>query len=111
MERDLNKYLFDVVQNCDRIDEFVGEIDFGEFKQNELIKSAVERRFINIGEALSRIKSEDATLFSKISNAQRIIGFRNILVHNYESISDNLVWGIVKEHLSELKVACEKLII
>lgn len=110
MERDANTHLFDVVENCKRITEFIGKIDFETYFHDELIKSAVERRFINIGESLSRLKHTDLTIFSKIASAQRIVGFRNILVHGYESISDQLVWGIIKENLPELQAACEKLL-
>ncbi len=66
-------------------------MSFDDYAGNELIRSAVERRFINIGESLSRLKQFEESVFEKIENAQRIIGFRNVLVHGYESISDQLV--------------------
>ena len=90
MERDVNTHLFDVIENCKRIHEFVGKTNFEAYFLNELVKSAVERRFINIGESLSRLKQTDSNVFTKIANGQRIIGFRNVLVHGYESISDQI---------------------
>lgn len=110
MERDANTHLFDVVENCKLISGFVGSMDFDSYASNELVRSAVERRFINIGEPLSRLKQIDAEVFSTMANAQRIIGFRNVLVHGYESISDRLVWGIIEEYLPELRANCEKLL-
>ncbi|MFN0140159.1 MAG: DUF86 domain-containing protein [Pyrinomonadaceae bacterium] len=110
MERDVNTHLFDVIENCKRIHEFVGTANFDTYSSDELIKSAVERQFINIGESLSRLKQIDLLVFGKIANAQRIIGFRNVLVHGYESISDRLVWEIIKENLSELRATCEDLL-
>ena len=110
MERDAHTHLFDVIENCKRINEFVFEMDFTAYALDELVKSAVERRFINIGESLSRLKQTDFLLFGKIANAQRIVGFRNVLVHGYESISDRLVWGIIEENLSELQSTCEELL-
>ncbi len=110
MERDAYTHLFDVVENCKRINEFVFEMNFTAYSRDELVKSAVERQFINIGESLSRLKQTDLTLFGKIANAQRIVGFRNVLVHGYESISDRLVWGIVEENLGELRSTCEELL-
>ena len=109
MERDVQTHLFDVVSNCKRIHEFVREMDFEAYYGDELVKSAVERRFINIGESLSRLKQSDLIIFGKIANAQRIVGFRNVLVHGYESISDRLVWGIIEENLPELQATCEEL--
>jgi len=110
MERDVKTHLFDVVENCKRIQNFVGKLDFTSYANDELVKSAVERRFIYIGESLNRIKITDVTKFGKTSDAQRIIGFRNVLVHGYESVSDRLVWAIVEENLPELQDTCEELL-
>lgn len=110
MERDVNTHLFDVIENCKRIHEFVGKTNFEAYSLNELVKSAVERQFINIGESLSRLKQTESNVFTQIANAQRIIGFRNVLVHGYESISDRMVWGIIEENLPELQATCEKLL-
>ena len=83
MERDIKTHLFDVVDNCKRIRSFVGNMDYDSYVRDELVKAAVERQFINIGESLSRIKLTDAVVFANIPDAHRIIGFRNVLVHGY----------------------------
>jgi uncharacterized protein with HEPN domain len=36
---------------------------------------------------------------------QKIIGFRNILIHGYAAVDDRLVWGVVENHLNPLKKA------
>ena len=59
MERDIDTHLFDVVANCKYTHEFVGQTNFETYSRDELVKSAVERRFINIGESLSRLKQTD----------------------------------------------------
>lgn len=110
MERDVRTHLFDIVENCRRINEFVGTMSFESYERNELVKSAVERRFINVGESLSRLKQTDLKMFGMIVDANRIVGFRKVLVHGYESISDQLVWGIIENNLPELQVTCEKLL-
>lgn len=110
MERDPNTFLSQVIEICDRIVEFVDSIDFLHYKLDELVKSAVERRFINIGESLNRLKQIDAEMFNSIPDAQRVIGFRNILVHGYESVSDELVWEIVSERILPLRNTCEQLL-
>ena len=47
------------------------------------LRAIVERFFITIGEALSRIARHDPDLFVEISEARSIVGFRNVLVHGY----------------------------
>ena len=41
----------------------------------------------------------DRTVASRITDYRQIIGFRNVLVHGYEAIDDQIVWKTVEEHL------------
>ena len=63
-----------------------------------------------MGEALSRIKRGDPEFLDQIRNYRDIISFRNILIHGYDSIDDQIVWGIIKEDLNELIEDVEKLL-
>ncbi len=110
MERDSKAYLLDIRNNCDFILNFVKGSDLQTYKTSDLIKSAVERRFIIIGEALSRLKQLDLNLLGSIPDAARIIAFRNVLVHGYESISDELVWEIIEDHVPVLRAKCDELL-
>ena len=110
MERDSRTYLLDVRDNCDLILGFVKDTDLEGYKKNDLVKSAVERRFIILGEALNRLKTLDLNLLGNIPDAARIIAFRNILVHGYESISDELVWEIIVDHVPILREKCDELL-
>ena len=49
MERDVNTHLFDVVENCKRIHEFVGKINFDVYARDELVKSAVDVVLLILG--------------------------------------------------------------
>jgi uncharacterized protein with HEPN domain len=64
-------------------------------------QSAVERQLGIIGEALNKFEK----LFpdSQISNARKIVGFRNRLIHTYDSVDPSMVWAILKNHLGPLK--------
>jgi uncharacterized protein with HEPN domain len=110
MERDTNAYLYDIIQSCHNIRNFTANIDFQTYEADLLIKSAVERQFIIIGEALHRINRFDPVMYNHIPHVERIVGFRNILVHGYDIVSDQLVWQIVQSHLSELVEICNQLL-
>lgn len=60
-----------------------------------MLRSAVERQFEIIGEALTRLVTFDGTLAAQLSEHRRIIAFRNILIHGYANVDDRLVWDIV----------------
>ncbi len=40
---------------------------------------------------------------SELSHCKEIIGFRNRLIHNYDSLEDEIIWAIIIQHLPELK--------
>ena len=67
------------------------------------MRSAVEREFIIIGEAIGRIRTLNEALFSSISNSRAIVDFRNLLAHDYGAVDDDAVFGLVYSDLIVLK--------
>ncbi|MGE0083467.1 MAG: DUF86 domain-containing protein [Desulfococcaceae bacterium] len=56
MRHDPKVCFIDILKACHQILKFAKNISFEEYSSNDLIKSAVERKFGIIGEALNRIK-------------------------------------------------------
>jgi uncharacterized protein with HEPN domain len=84
------KFLSDILQAIELIESFVIEIkDFDEYLTDKKTQSAVERQLGIIGEALNKFEK----LFpdSQISNARKIVGFRNRLIHTYDSVDPSMV--------------------
>ena len=62
--------------------------------QNDLkTKRAVERNIEIIGEAMSRILKENIDI--KISNSRKIVDVRNRIIHGYDYITDDVIWGVL----------------
>jgi len=78
------------------------------YRNNTLLKRATERNLEIIGEAVNRILSIEPDF--PINNAKRIIGLRNQIIHAYDTISDENIWGIILHHLPNLKIEIEDLI-
>ena len=55
-----------------------------------------------VGEALNRLKRIEPTAASSITDARQIIAFRNILVHGYDIVRGEVVWGILDADLPAL---------
>ena len=72
-----------------------------------MLKRAVEREFEIIGEALSKINKIDSEIH--ISSKSQIIGMRNRVIHNYDKIDDEIIWGTIVRHLPGLKKEVLKL--
>jgi uncharacterized protein with HEPN domain len=68
-----------------------------------LPRSAVERQFEIVGEALSQLARVDPARASRVTDYRGIIAFRNILIHGYADIDNELVWVVVDEGLPILR--------
>ncbi|TWR27908.1 DUF86 domain-containing protein [Mucilaginibacter achroorhodeus] len=99
----------DIVSSINLIEEFLGPINlFEEYTVDRKTKSAIERQLGIVGEAVKKIKDIDPK--ELIEFHSDIIGFRNILIHNYDGIDDSIVWSIIQDDLSKLKdVVAQKL--
>ncbi|MFV8326844.1 DUF86 domain-containing protein [Flavobacterium sp. ZS1P14] len=102
------KYLSDVLMAINLIREFTIEItDFNIYDKDRKTQSAVERQLVIIGEALNKLRQIESEIV--IENDKQIIGFRNRLVHAYDSIDNSIVWAIINRHLENLKTEIESL--
>ncbi len=97
------KYLFDIKESCVLLLMFSKNKTLDDYLRDTLLRSAVERQFEIIGEAVKRVLDIDPHLEPKISNSGKIIAFRNRLIHGYASVSDEVVWGILKSDLLTLQ--------
>lgn len=100
---DIRKYLFDINEACELLLQFTAGKTFSDYATDPMLRSAVERQFEIIGEALGQALRLDPSLSSRISNTGRIISFRNRLIHGYASIADEIVWGILEANLPTLQ--------
>jgi len=77
---------------------------------SRLVRSSVEREFIIIGEAIAALARTAPSTFEAITNARRIIDFRNQLTHEYPTVDDALVWTIAEKDVPLLKRECSLLL-
>jgi len=85
------------------IEQFTYDKTWSDYQENSMMRSAVERQFIIIGEAFSRITSSFPDSRQRVQQARKIINFRNFLSHEYEDIDDRVVWTVVQEDLVPFK--------
>ena len=105
MQLEERKYLFDIQRAADRITRFCENKQFQQYQSDELLRSAVKRQFEIIGEALSRLVRLDPEVTAHIPEHRRIIAFRNILIHGYATVDDQIVWGVIENYLPSLYVS------
>ena len=112
MDERILKWLYDIKIAIDEIESFFKdrEKDFSTYRENLMLKRAIELDLEIIGEAVNRILKKDSSFENEISNAKAIIALRNQVIHSYDNISDENVWSIVTNHLPKLEAEVDNLI-
>ncbi|MSO99974.1 MAG: DUF86 domain-containing protein [Acetobacteraceae bacterium] len=96
------KHLWDARRCAEKIARFTAGKSFDDYLEDDLLRSGVERQFEIIGEAFSGLRRTDPALAATIPDLSRIVAFRNVLIHGYASIDDQLVWEVVENDLPGL---------
>ena len=110
MQHEPEGFLFEVLEAAISIDSFLDGVSLENFLASDLIRSAVERKFITIGEALGRLEKMEPSAVSRLGDIRNIIGFRNRLVHGYRFVEPKRVYQISQIDLPILKAAVEILL-
>ena len=106
-DRDMS-YLWDMRQAGREIADFLQGVPYSKFEQNKMMRYAVERQLLFIGEAAAHVSKEFQERHPEIPWAQ-IIGLRNILAHEYGEILVERIWLTATKSLPELLANLEKI--
>ena len=93
------KYLEDIRRAAGFILEATHGRSEASYLEDRLLRHAVERNFEVIGEALRRVAEHDPEAAGRISDHQKIISFRNLLIHGYDLVDDPFVWTVIQNQL------------
>jgi uncharacterized protein with HEPN domain len=110
MPRDPRAYLWDAARAAAQIEEFTSGLDEPGYRANALVRSAVERQFEIIGEALNQLSRSAPALAERVPDLPQLVGFRNVLIHGYAVVDDGLVWDAVTTKLPGLRRTLDALL-
>jgi uncharacterized protein with HEPN domain len=110
MRLEAKKHLYDIESALRLLAEFTANKSFADYAGDALLRAAVERKFEIVGEALVKLAKFDEDLAARISEYRRIIAFRNILIHGYADVDDQLVWDILETKVPVLRREVEALL-
>ena len=111
MQRKAHKLLWDIRAACDALRAFVAGKAFTDYQHDALLRSAVERQFEIIGEAMTQLLRINPELEPRITESHRIIAFRNRLIHGYSDIDHEVVWQTLDIKLPLLRQQVEALLV
>lgn len=99
----IKKHLQDILTAIQEIDSFFENESkiYESFRNNLCLRRAIERNIEIIGEAMNRILKMDKSI--SITNSRKIVDARNYIIHGYDSLSVDILWSMVINHLPTLK--------
>lgn len=107
MTEQAKKYLSDILLAVARIEAFTVDIEtYDQYQDDIKTQSAVERQLGIIGEAASRYRSMEGV--PELEHVHQIVGFRNRIIHAYDTMDSTIIWAVLKNHLVPLKRQVEQ---
>jgi len=110
MRPESKKYLYDILKACEAILQFVENKTLADYDSDLFFRSAVERQFMIVGEALNQAVRLDEEIEGQIKDAREIINLRNVIVHGYAVVENQTVWGILQADLPKLHQQVKQLL-
>lgn len=92
MQPEAGAHLWDAAEAARLVHEFARHKTMAEFRSDLIIRSAVERQLEILGEALNRLRRDDADTGSRLPGLDKIVEMRNIIADEYGDIDYEIVW-------------------
>ena len=110
MRPDPRTYLWEARRGAALVVEFVAGKTWADYESDPLLRSAVERQFEIVGEALNQLSRTAPDLADRVPDLPRIVAFRNVLIHRYAAVDDRLVWEAATERAATLVATLDHLL-
>lgn len=92
MRREAGAHLWDAAEAARLVHEFASGNTESDFNADLIVRSAIERQMEILGEALKRLRRDDADTAARVPGLDRIVGMRNVLAHEYGDIDYEILW-------------------
>ena len=102
MTTETKKRLHDIRLAAEALVRFTAGKTIADFKSDEILQSAVERKLGIIGEAFVQLREADPLMAERFADLRKIVGMRNRLVHGYDQLDLDVVWDATVNHVPQL---------
>ncbi|MBX3069318.1 MAG: DUF86 domain-containing protein [Thermomicrobiales bacterium] len=96
------KRLHDAHRAIGHILAFTANRSLDEYRSDVYFQSAVERQFEIVAESLNVAEHDDASLRDVLPELPVVVGLRNRIAHEYDSIDHQIIWDTIQFDLPDL---------
>ena len=97
-----------ILESINKIEEYSKNLSKDKLIENTEIQDAIIRRIEIIGEAVKNLPNNFRNKYPDIE-WNEIIRTRDKIIHHYFGINLDIVWGIIKKDLPDLKIKILKI--
>ena len=110
MKPAVTKRLRDALAAARAVQEWVMDQDLVGYESDLMLRSAVERQLMIVGEALNHARRDEPKIAALLPNIHEWVAQRNFIVHVYAEVSDDIVWDTVVREIPELIEALRRVL-
>ena len=107
--REEHAYLFDMLDAAELVLGYIEGLTFEDFSDQTMVQDAVLYRLGVIGEAAGNISEPTRQKLPELP-WRKMVGMRNMLMHEYFNVDLNVAWDTASRRMNELIAALEKLL-
>jgi uncharacterized protein with HEPN domain len=101
--------LWDMREACRAVAEFTAGVKYSRFEQDKLLRSAVERQFLILGEAARQVSNGFREGHPEVP-WRGLVGLRNVLAHEYGEVLVERLWLFATQRVPELLTILDSIV-
>ncbi len=108
-KRELRLFLADILDAIAKVERYIEDLSFEEFEENDMAVDAVVRNLEIIGEAARQLPIDQRDQYPDVDWVA-VVGFRNIVIHEYFDVDLEIVWTIATQRLSQFRQIVQQML-
>lgn len=108
-KRNIIDFLNDILEAAFKAEEFIKGLTYEDFLEDDKTVFATIRAMEIIGEASSHIPVDLREIYNNVP-WKKMVGMRNILIHQYFGFSKQVIWNTIKNRFPDLKKEIQKML-
>ena len=108
-KREARLYLEVIVSSISKIQDYIKDLSFQDFINDQMLLDAVVRNLEIIGEAARNIPPDISSKHIDVEWG-KMVSMRNKVMHEYFGVDEEILWKTISDDLPSLKSKIEKLL-